>query len=58
MIVKEFYKTRYDGVKLYRTYSNKNVYIEQVETGLIFSEAIDVEKANFTYIETEEKINE
>lgn len=56
MIVKEFYKTRYDGVKLYRTYSNENVYIKQVETGNIYADAIDVENAEFTYVETDEKI--
>ena len=56
MIVKEFYKTRYDGVKLYRTYSNSNVYIKQVETGNIYAEAIDVENAAFTYVETDKQI--
>ena len=56
MIVKEFYKTRYDGVKLNRIYSNAGVYIKQVETGNVYTEAIDIENANFTYIETDEKI--
>ena len=56
MIVKEFYKTRKDGVNLYRTYSNENFKILQVETGNIYDEAIDVETANYTYEETEEKI--
>ena len=56
MIVKEFYRERKDGVKLYRTYSNSNVYIKQVETGNIYAEAIDVENAAFTYVETENKI--
>lgn len=58
MIVKELYKTRSDGVKLYRTYSNENFKIKQVETGNIYDEAIDVEGANYTYVETEEKIEE
>ena len=56
MIVKEFYKTRTDGVNLYKTYSNENYKILQVETGIIYDEAIDVEGANYTYKETEEKI--
>lgn len=58
MIKKEFYKTRNDDVNLYRTYSDENYRILQVETGQIFDEAIDVETANFTYVETEEKIEE
>lgn len=56
MIVKEFYKERKDGIRLYRTYSNKGYKIRQEETGIIYDEAIDVENSNYTYIETEEKI--
>ena len=56
MIVKEFYKTREDGVKLYRTYSDENYKIRQIETGIIYDEAIDVENVEYTYEETEEKI--
>lgn len=56
MIVKEFYRTREDGVNLYRTYSDENYKIRQVETGAIYDEAIDVENAEYTYKETEEKI--
>lgn len=56
MIVREFYKTRKDGVNLFRTYSDAGLNILQVETGAIYDEAIDVETAQFTYIETEEKI--
>lgn len=56
MIVKEFYKTRQDGVNLYRTYSDEGYYIKQIETDAIYDEAIDVENAPYTYIETEEKI--
>ena len=57
-IVKEFYNTRKDGVKLYRTYSNENYRIRQIETNTIYDEAIDVENAPYTYEETEEKIKE
>lgn len=51
-----FYKIRKDGVNLYKTYSDENFRIKQIETGNIYDEAIDVENANYTYIETEEKI--
>lgn len=56
MIVREFYRVREDGVVLYRTYSDSDYYIRQVETGAVYSEAIDVESAPYTYEETEEKI--
>ena len=58
MIVREFYKERKDGVKLYRTYSNENKKKKKVGTEEVYSEAIDVETSNFEYIETEEKIEE
>lgn len=51
MIVKEFYITRTDGVKLYRTYSDTGHYIIQNETGIEYCEAIDVETAPYTYSE-------
>jgi hypothetical protein len=56
MIVREFYKTRKDGVNLYKTYSDSNMYIRQVETGVEYSEAIDVEFVNYTYEETDTHI--
>ena len=56
MIVKEFFKTRKGGVKLYRTYSSQNYMIKKVGTEEIYSEAIDVEDANFTYEETDQLI--
>lgn len=56
MIKKEFYKTRKDGVNLYRTYSDEDYRIIQNETGQIYDDAIDVENAPFTYRESEEKI--
>lgn len=56
MIVKEFYKTREDGVNLYRTYSDTNHYIKQVQTGAIYSEAVDVETSKYTYKETSKLI--
>jgi len=56
MIVREFYKTRSDGVSLYRTYSDAGYMIRQVQTGAEYDEAIDVADAPYTYEETETKI--
>lgn len=53
MIVKEFYETRRDGVNLYRTYSDANVYIRKVGTEEEYAEAIDVESAPYVYVETD-----
>lgn len=58
MVVKEYYTTRGDGVKLYRTYSDQGFLILQVETGIQYDEAIDVENAPYTYSETDEKIEQ
>ena len=58
MIVREFYKTREDEVNLYRTYSDENYKIRQIETNLVYDEAIDIEGAEYTYEETEEKVEE
>lgn len=55
-IVKEFYKTRNDGVNLYKTYSNEGYIIHKLNTEEYYSEAIDVENTPFEYEETEEKI--
>lgn len=56
MVIKEYYTTREDGVRLFRTYSDTNHYLYQVETGAIYDEAIDVENANYTYEETDDII--
>ena len=70
MIKTEFHKTREDGIDLYRTYSDSNKTILQVETGIEYNEAIDVgdkynptvdfghesEKIRYTYEETEKDI--
>lgn len=56
MIVRDFYKTRFDGIALYRTYSNTGHYIKQLPSGVIYSEAIDVENAPYSYEETDELI--
>lgn len=56
MIIQEFYKTRKDGVNLYRTYSTGGFKIQKVGTDEIYEEAIDVESAPFVYQETKELI--
>lgn len=71
MVIKEFYETRNDGVKLFLTMDavvdeNGNPVrdeegslvptgfkIKQVETGEPYDQAIDVEGAPFTYVETD-----
>ncbi len=53
MIQKELYMMRTDGVKLYRIYSDNGKGLLQTETGAIYSEAIDVEDAAYTYQEVE-----
>ena len=66
MIKIEYYTTRNDGVVLVKTYSDSNKYIKQAETGLEYTEAIDVGvkigdryyPKNYTYIETEKEIVE
>lgn len=58
MIVREHYKTRTDGVELYRTYSDAGYLIRQAETGAEYDEAIDIDGAPYTYTETETKIPE
>lgn len=56
MVIKEYFMTRKDGVKLYRNYSDQNKMILQIETGIKYAEAIDVESAPYTYEETDEDI--
>lgn len=58
MLRKEFYRTREDGVNLYRTYSDESFMIRQNETGDLYDEAIDVEDAPYTYTEIDIPIEE
>lgn len=58
MIVREFYLTRQDGVRLYRTYSDNNKYIRKEGTSEEYSEAIDVEGAPYSYEETDREIEQ
>ena len=55
-IIREYYKTRNDGINLYKTYSNEGYKIHKLNTEEIYDEAIDVENASFKYEETTEKI--
>lgn len=57
-IIKELYAIRKDGVRLYKTYSNENKYIKQLPTNTIYDSAIDVETAPYTYVETDEVIED
>ena len=56
MIQKDYYLTREDDVNLYRTYSDEGFKIRQIQTGIIYDEAIDVDFAEYTYEETTEKV--
>lgn len=58
MIVKEHYKTRTDGVELYRTYSDAGYLIRQAETGAEYDEAIDVDGTPYTYTETDKLVTD
>ena len=56
MIKKEYYKTREDGVELYRTYSDTGHKIKRVSTGITYSEAIDASE-NVEYEEVDDYID-
>ena len=58
MIVRVFYRTRKDGVDLYRTYSDEGLKIQKVGTDEIYDEAIDIDGAPYTYVETDIPIEE
>lgn len=53
MIKTEFYMERKDGVKLYRTYSDRDMMIQKDGTEELYGEAIDVENSGFIYTETD-----
>lgn len=58
MIIREHYKTRSDGVELYRMYSDAGYLIRQAETGAEYDEAIDVDGASYTYTETDKLVTD
>ncbi len=43
--------------RLVRHYSDRGVKLKQVETGLVYDEAIDLVPCEFTYEETEERMH-
>lgn len=53
-IVTGFYKTREDGVRLVKTYSDAGLYIER--DGVVYGEAIDPEELGRVYTETDQLI--
>lgn len=55
MIVREFYRTRNDGVNLYRTYSDAGFTLIRND-GVEYDDAIDVEDAPYTYTESGNKV--
>lgn len=55
MVKTEFYK-HIKLKKFYRTYSDAGYYIIQEQTGIKYEEAIDIEGAGYTYVESDELI--
>lgn len=51
MVIKEYYKTRADGVRLYRHYSDSGKMLVQSQTEIEYAEAIDPENSTYTYTE-------
>lgn len=57
-IIKEYYKTRKDGVMLFKTYSTNGFKIRKIGTDEIYDQAIDIALNKHIYEETSEKIEE
>lgn len=57
-IIKEYYKTRKDGVMLFKTYSTNSFKIRKIGTDEIYDQAIDIAPNKHIYEETSEKIEE
>ena len=55
MVITEFYRTREDGVRLIRTYSDQGRMLIRND-GVEYSEAIDVEGIGYTYTESDEMV--
>jgi hypothetical protein len=56
MIIREYFGERFDGVRLFKTYSNEGMKIHKVGTSEVYDEAIDIEGAPYIYEETDEPI--
>jgi len=55
MIIQEPYK---ENDKLVRTFSDEGKMIMQIETGRIYSEAVDISPCRYTYTETDQNVEE
>lgn len=53
MIIKEEFKSDYGIAPLHRTYSDKGLRIRQIETGVVYDEAVDIAESSYTYEETD-----
>lgn len=58
MVITEFYRTREDGVRLFRSYSDQGMMIRGGFPESDYAEAIDPEDAGRTYTETDIPIPE
>lgn len=56
MVIKKFYKTREDGVNLFKSASDSGMMIRKVGTDFNMPYAIDIEDAPYEYEETETPI--
>ena len=52
MVIKEFYRTRNDGVNLFITKSTEGLKIRKIGTDEVYDEAVDVETVEYQYEET------
>lgn len=52
MVIKEFLKTREDGVNLYKSYSDQNMMLRKVGTDEVYASAVDIDGAPYQYEET------
>jgi hypothetical protein len=50
---REFYRTRADGVNLYKTYSDIGMMLRRTDTGSLYTAAIEAEGFHYEYIETD-----
>lgn len=58
MIIRELYTTFEDGTRLFRTYSDQRKKLIQLDTGIVYDEAIDIENTPHTYAESDEYIDD
>lgn len=56
MVKTTFFKTREDGVNLYRIYSDQNVKIKKVGTDIAQNQAFVVEGSPSVYVETDKPV--